>query len=250
MSDAASSAARLICSKSARTGWPASSESSPSSLCPNTVVSRLLKSCAIPPASWPMASIFWACWSCSSSSARSVWSRRVSTTPPTDGSWSRLVMTASIFRQSPSTPSIRQRVVALCPGRLSRSVTARSTSTRWSGSTSSPTSRPRSRLGSPAQRASAEGEAKRIRRPSSAIRITSEVWRTRAAIRASASCWAFSARRRAFWRITTDWRTRSRMVMQSVIRTIGPTPLLCSLTASWKARMPTASTATHGRGLW
>src|SRR5688572_24922083 len=35
-------------------------------------VNRLLKSCATPPASWPSASIFCDCLSCSSSSRRSV----------------------------------------------------------------------------------------------------------------------------------------------------------------------------------
>ena len=44
-------------------------------------VSRLLKSCAMPPASWPIASIFCAWRSCSSSARRSVMSRAISEMP-------------------------------------------------------------------------------------------------------------------------------------------------------------------------
>ena len=61
-----------ISARRPRTGSPAGMPPSSTSLYPMMTVSRLLKSWATPPASWPTASIFWACRNCSSSRRRSV----------------------------------------------------------------------------------------------------------------------------------------------------------------------------------
>ena len=87
---------------------------SPSSLRTNSAfapmtISRLLKSCAIPPASRPTTSSFCVCCSCSSSAARCVMSRELSTMPRTAGSSSRLLASVSMIRAVPSACIMRQR---------------------------------------------------------------------------------------------------------------------------------------------
>src|SRR5207237_356647 len=64
--DAARSDALRISSTSDRFASPGCKSRSKSCVLPRMAVSRLLKSCAMPPASWPTASIFWDCRNCSS----------------------------------------------------------------------------------------------------------------------------------------------------------------------------------------
>ena len=52
------------------------------SAAPLIAVSRLLKSCAMPPASWPTASSFWLCASCAASRVSTEMSVKRSTSPP------------------------------------------------------------------------------------------------------------------------------------------------------------------------
>ena len=79
VSAAARSAALSISSMSSRNGSPARSAPSTSSPWPVIAVSRLLKSCATPPASRPMASIFCASTSCSCARRSSVTSSAIPT---------------------------------------------------------------------------------------------------------------------------------------------------------------------------
>ena len=73
----AASSARLVRSRGVGpfTGPISSIPIRASSRLPLITVSRLLKSCAIPPVSWPTASILWACRSCALRRSRSVTSR-------------------------------------------------------------------------------------------------------------------------------------------------------------------------------
>ena len=83
----------------------------------------LLKSCAMPPASVPMASIFcdWRSWISSrsfsaSASFRAVMSRKFTTTACTLGSWSRLLNVLSIQRHDPSLCRTMTSCVTTFPG--------------------------------------------------------------------------------------------------------------------------------------
>ncbi|OQB82374.1 MAG: hypothetical protein BWX86_02925 [Verrucomicrobia bacterium ADurb.Bin122] len=109
VSVAALSAARAISASCWASGSSGERSARASSTLPAMTVSRLLKSCATPPARRPTVSIFMACCNCSwsltrSSSAflRSVISRMLSTKPAMPGSCSQLVPTASIQTQCPS----------------------------------------------------------------------------------------------------------------------------------------------------
>ena len=99
-----------------------------SSLWPSTAVSRLLKSCAIPPASWPTASMRWAARSRSSSRRCSVTSRRIPETPTMrallvvqrrerHGDLER----RAVLAHARAPRSARSRVAAVASARASRS---------------------------------------------------------------------------------------------------------------------------------
>ena len=103
------SALPVICDSSSRAPGSATWSSISAEL--RIAVSRLLKSCAIPPASWPIACNFWPWTSCSCRSISPVTSRSRSTTPDTapSGSSTGLAWTETVT--SPRTSS-RARVGA------------------------------------------------------------------------------------------------------------------------------------------
>ncbi len=84
-----------------------------SSRLPITAISRLLKSCATPPVSWPMVSIFWACSSCSWAFSRAETSFISSAVRCSTRCSSVAVSSASAVRSAAS-----------CPSRVSRSMSA------------------------------------------------------------------------------------------------------------------------------
>ena len=94
-----------------------SSLSTNSAFAPMTI-NRLLKSCAMPPASRPTTSSFCVCCSCSSSAVRCVMSRELRTIPSTAGSSSRLLASVSIVRSVPSACTMRQRSDSVSNGTL------------------------------------------------------------------------------------------------------------------------------------
>jgi hypothetical protein len=91
------------------------------------IVSKLLKSCATPPVSWPMPSIFWACTSCSCAFCSAIWASRRSLT-------SRVTLAKPISRPSLSAmrlittlaqkrePSLRTRQPSVSNLPLSRAM--------------------------------------------------------------------------------------------------------------------------------
>ena len=77
-----------------------------------STVSRLLKSCATPPASWPTASIFCAWRSCSSSWRRS--STSSATTSKRDDGAVRVAVDAALSRTQNAVPSFRFHCTSTC----------------------------------------------------------------------------------------------------------------------------------------
>ena len=98
VSSSACPAAFCIVSRRSRRGSPSFSDIIPSWTFPDMTVRILLKSCAIPPARRPMASIFWACSSCRSSCLRSVMSEKVPTPPVGCPSSSRRGITVRLIQ--------------------------------------------------------------------------------------------------------------------------------------------------------
>ena len=92
------------------TSWcmwlPFSSCSSSTSVYPVITISRLLKSCATPPANRPTASIFCACRSCSSNCLRSVMSSAISSN--TSSGSSLAVAAQPLSRTMMMRPSLRR----------------------------------------------------------------------------------------------------------------------------------------------
>ena len=126
-------AACSISARSARIASSSGCSSSNSAVYPPIAVSRLLKSCAMPPASRPTASIF--CdWSSSFSSCRrSVMSRLLMTRPRTAGSWSRFVAMDSRSLYPPFLCCMREWMACVEPGRVMASAKICLTRSRSSG---------------------------------------------------------------------------------------------------------------------
>ena len=82
----------------------------------------LLKSCAMPPVSWPIASIFWPCRSAASSRSFSVTSTQRTTAPPSGHLAARdLVFAAVVARRAPSAcrrPATRRASAAASSARI------------------------------------------------------------------------------------------------------------------------------------
>ena len=110
LSEAPCCAAFWIASRSSRESLPGGASSSRISEKPRMAVRMLLKSCATPPARWPMLSIRCTCCSACSIRRRSVTSRPVSRTPPMSIRPARLVTPISSSRQS----ALRGRTRSWC----------------------------------------------------------------------------------------------------------------------------------------
>jgi len=96
--------------RSARSAESGGSSPAISSVVARMVVSRLLKSCAMPPASWPTASIFCACRRRWSSAWRSLRSSTIPSKPVTRPAASR--RTRPLRRTGTGRPSFRFHVVS------------------------------------------------------------------------------------------------------------------------------------------
>ena len=126
LSEAPCCAAFWMASRSSRVSLPGAASSSRISEKPRMAVRMLLKSCATPPASWPMLSIRCTCCSACSMRRRSVTSRPVSRTPPMSVRPARLVTPISSSRQSPLRG--RTRSWCACSGPPRRSAPRRNAS--------------------------------------------------------------------------------------------------------------------------
>ena len=108
VNDAARSDALRISSTTDRFASPGGKSRSKSCVLPRMAVSRLLKSWAMPPASWPTASIFWDCRNCSSRWRCSLTSRWV---PQTRTSRPSSMKPTTLLRKTRGRPSrARSRV--------------------------------------------------------------------------------------------------------------------------------------------